>query len=320
MKILLLVQAEQRADHEPFYSAIQRCSDDCEIQRLTAEQQSDLRKYFSANVDVSKYDRIVFFLRFKKEIKQKKFIQTIPNLVILEHDACQNYMGGKYHGKFSEHYKALPWARVICSGFSVAKKLRSEGFDAAFVGKGYDSDTLRNLNSERSIELGFIGSINNKVYKQRRLLLEAIGRGEFLHVMRTHSRAEYVERLNEIRFFVCPDAGFGEYMQKTFEAMACGCVVLAYDQGDDENKALGFVDMENVVLFSSYDEFSEKLAVLRSNPVMAEQIAAAGQRLVEKNWTVHQMGQEFVKALMPALREKVFHKKLCGLLRSPAWR
>jgi hypothetical protein len=34
----------------------------------------------------------VFFLRFKQEIRQVAFIRTIPNLVILEHDAYQNYI------------------------------------------------------------------------------------------------------------------------------------------------------------------------------------------------------------------------------------
>lgn len=43
-------------------------------------------------MDVSRYDRILFFLRFKKEMRQVRFIRSVPNLVILEHDAYQNYI------------------------------------------------------------------------------------------------------------------------------------------------------------------------------------------------------------------------------------
>jgi hypothetical protein len=105
---------------------------------------------------VFRYDRIVFFLRFKQEIRQAGFIRSIPNLVILEHDAYQNYIPG----------------------------------------------------------------------------------GE-----------EYCATLNRIRFFVSADVGMGEYMIKNFEAMACGCVLLAFDQGAAENQALGFKGMVNVVFY-----------------------------------------------------------------------
>ncbi|PWQ88553.1 glycosyltransferase, partial [Enterococcus faecium] len=82
------------------------------------------------------------FLRFKQEIRQVAFIRTVPNLVILEHDAYQSYIPCKYTGKFSAHYRQLPWARVISSGYMVSERLRQEGFDAVFVPKGYDEQLL----------------------------------------------------------------------------------------------------------------------------------------------------------------------------------
>ena len=66
--------------------------------------------------------------------------------------------------------------------------------------------------------------------------------------------------LNRIRFFVSADIGMGEYMIKNFEAMACGCVLLAYDQGELENEALGFIDMHNIVLYRRLDELRDKLS------------------------------------------------------------
>jgi len=132
MKVLFLVQKDQRAILDRLYDGVAaHC--ECDLRWLSSEEQRNLRSYFRREVDVSRYDRIVFFLRFKQEIRQVGFIRTIPNLVILEHDAYQNYIPCKYTGKFSAHYRRLPWARVISSGFVVTDRLGSEGFDAVFV-------------------------------------------------------------------------------------------------------------------------------------------------------------------------------------------
>lgn len=227
-------------------------------------------------MDVSRYDRILFFLRFKKEMRQVRFIRSVPNLVILEHDAYQNYIPCKYTGKFSAHYRRLPWARVISSGHTVSERLRQEGFDAVFVPKGYDQTLLHDLGLARDIELGFVGSTGSVAYSGRKALLDELGGVENLLVTKTKSGEEYLRTLNRIRFFVSADVGMGEYMIKNFEAMACGCVLLAYDQGERENEALGFRDMENIVLYRSVADIQEKLAILRLDTALAERIARSG--------------------------------------------
>ena len=87
----------------------------------------------------------------------------------------------------------------------------------------------------------------------------------------------------------------GEYMIKNFEAMACGCILLAYRQGEGEEEALGFSDMNNIVLYSSIAELREKLAQLRANPERAEQIAHAGQDLVTTRYTFEAIGKIIVE-------------------------
>lgn len=250
------------------------------------------------------YDRILFFLRFKKEIRQVRFIRSIPNLVILEHDAYQNYIPGKYQGAFSRHYRRLPWARVISSGYQVVRRLRAEDVDAVFVAKGYDQELLHDLGRPRDIELGFAGSLKSIVYRERKAFLEALAQAEPLQVTRTNSGQEYLDLLNRIRCFVSADIGMGEYMIKNFEAMACGCVLFAYDQGEEENRALGFADMHNLVLYRSLDEFREKLGRLRADPALAECIAEAGRQLVESRFSFAELGRQIVEAMRPALRER----------------
>lgn len=206
MKVLFLVQKEQRAILDRLYDGIAaHC--ECDTRWLSSEEQADLRGYFRKHVDVSRYDRILFFLRFKKEMRQVRFIRSVPNLVILEHDAYQNYIPCKYTGKFSVHYRRLPWARVISSGHTVSERLRQEGFDAVFVPKGYDQTLLHDLGLARDIELGFVGSTGSVAYSGRKALLDELGGVENLLVTKTKSGEEYLRTLNRIRFFVSADVG-----------------------------------------------------------------------------------------------------------------
>lgn len=301
MKVLLLVQAEQRIILDRLYEGISHCCD-CDIRWLNDNQQRNLRAYFKEYINIGQYDRIVFFLRFKQEIRQVNFIKSVPNLVILEHDASQNYMKGKYNGKFSKHYRKLPWVRVVCSGFNVAQRLRAEGVDAVCVPKGYDQLLLEDKNYERDIELAFIGSIKSSAYHKRKVLLETLASIEKILITRTQSGDEYVAMLNRVRFFVSADVGIGEYMIKNFEAMACGCVLLAYNQGELENNALGFIDMENIVLYETIDELISKLNLLRNSPELAEKIAEAGKKLASEEYTFEKLGAKIVKAMEAPLR------------------
>lgn len=302
MKVLFLVQKDQRIILDRLYAAVAEHTD-CDLRWLDDNEQANLRGYF-AGIDTAAYDRILFFLRFKKEMRQVRFIRSVPNLVILEHDAYQNYIPGKYQGRFSRHYRALPWARILSSGVTVSHRLRAEGFDAVFVPKGYDETRLCNLGKPRDIELAFVGSTGHRVYRGRKAFLDELARREPLQVVRTASGEDYLAMLNRIRFFVSCDMGLGEYMIKNFEAMACGCVLLAYDQGAEENRALGLRDMENSVLYTDLAGLRQKLARLRAEPALAEAIAAAGQHLATERYTFGHIGQCITEALQPPLRPR----------------
>jgi len=304
VKVLFLVQKDQRAILDRLYDGI-AAECDCDIRWLSDDEQDNLRAYFREHVKVGQYDRILFFLRFKKEIRQVAFIRTLPNLVILEHDAYQNYIPCKYTGKFSEHYGKLPWARIITSGAVVTRRLRDEGFDAVFIPKGYDQALLSNEGSERDIELAFVGSLRSVAYSGRKAMLESLAKVENLVITRTKSGEEYRATLSRIRFFVSADVGMGEYMIKNFEAMACGCVLLAYDQGEEENRALGFVDLHNIVLYRDLDELRRKLQQLREQPELAERIARNGQQLAERDFTFDALGRAIVEAMRAPLRPHV---------------
>ena len=193
---------------------------------------------------------------------------------------------------------------MISSGYMVSERLRQEGFDTVFVPKGYDQALLRDLGRERDVELAFVGSTKSGAYSERKALLDELAKVEDLVVTRTNSGEDYCNTLNRIRFFVSADVGMGEYMIKNFEAMACGCVLLAWDQGEAENKALGFIDMENLVLYRNVDELRSKLAMLRSDPDLAARIASAGRALAEREYSFSRIGQRIVQALDKPLRDR----------------
>jgi glycosyltransferase involved in cell wall biosynthesis len=303
MKILMLVHKERRTILDRLYESI-AAQTDCDLRRIFKDEQSMLKRYFRDNVDVNCYDRIVLFdLRFKILMRQALFIRSIPNLVTVEFDAWQNYQPTQFQGKFSAHFHRLPAIRVLSSGYQVTKQLLAEGVDATFIPKGCYQDSLRNLNGERDIEIAFIGTTKSDGYQSRRNMLAAIKEKEpALQVLSTESGPAYCAMLNRIRFFITPDKEMGEYMIKNFEAMACGCVLCAFNQGEEENQALGFVDMENLVLFRNTEELSEKLQCLRADPARADHIAAAGQALVEREYTYARISERIVEALRPPLR------------------
>jgi glycosyltransferase involved in cell wall biosynthesis len=92
----------------------------------------------------------------------------------------------------------------------------------------------------------------------------------------------------------------GEYMIKNFEAMACGCVLLAYDQGEEENRALGLVDMHNVVLYDSIPVLQAKLRQLRDDPALAARIADNGRELATSRFSFAQVGRSIVEHMEPS--------------------
>ncbi|HSC74755.1 MAG TPA: glycosyltransferase [Pseudomonadales bacterium] len=303
MKLLFLVQKEQRVILDRLYDSIGRHAGECDIRWLDSAEQENLKHYFREQVNVDHYDCILFFLRFKKEMRQWRFIRTLPNLAILEHDAYQNYIPNKYAGKYARHYHRMPWVRVLSSGAHVTQRLQQENIDAVFIPKGYDQALIQNLHQPRTMELGFVGSLKSGVYQQRKTFLESLADTEKMEIVRTKSGQDYVDKLNSIRFFISADIGMGEYMIKNFEAMAAGCVLFGWRQGNGEEQALGFRDMENIVLYSSMEECREKIAQLRADPALADRIAAAGQALVEQQYSFEALGRKTAEALAVPLRK-----------------
>lgn len=301
MKVMLLVMDEQRVILDRLYDIFSRSCQDCKVFRLTKQQQMHLGP-FLASVDYQTFDRIVIFSRIKRLAPQLGTLSCIPGLVFLEHDAYQNYMSGsKYKGAYSRLYRRLPWCRVLVSGAVVARRMQEEGIDAVFVSKGYDDAMLKNLQQPRDIPAGFLGSLKSSEYSQRKELLQTLAARTGMLVTRTASGAEYLNMLNRIRVFVSADIGMGEFMIKNFEAMACGCVLMAWSQGE-EDRLLGFEHMHNVVFYHSVDDAVAKLKQLQEDPALADRIALNGQRFAEQRYSFERVGQHLAQEVEREMR------------------
>ncbi|TWC16565.1 MULTISPECIES: glycosyltransferase [unclassified Pseudomonas] len=301
MKVMLLVMDEQRVILDRLYEVVQENCDDCIIYRLNKQQQMNLGR-FLASVNHENFDRVVIFFRVKRLVRQLKVLKCVPGLIFLEHDAYQNYMNeSKYKGVYSRLYRRLPSCRALVSGALLARRMQAEDIDAVFVSKGYDERMLRNTGKERDIPIGFLGSLKSTEYAQRKALLESLARRTGMLVARTNSGSEYLETLNRIKIFVSADLGMGEFMIKNFEAMACGCVLLAWSQGE-EDELLGFRDMENVVFYRSEEEAVQKLELLQRDLELATRIAHNGQAFAESQYSFARVGQTLAAEIQREMR------------------
>lgn len=292
---------EQRVILDRLYEIVQQNCDECVVYRLSKQQQMNLGPFLTS-VNYPNFDRVVIFSRLKRLTRQLSVLKCIPGLVFLEHDAYQNYMpDSKYCRAYSRLYSRLPSARALVSGAVVARRMQAENIDAVFVSKGYDEQMLRNTGGDRDVPIGFLGSLKSTEYAQRKKVLQSLAQRTGMLVTRTKSGAEYLETLNRIKIFVSADIGMGEFMIKNFEAMACGCVVLAWSQGEEDG-LLGFQDMHNTVFYHSEDEAVEKLKLLQSDPVLASRIASNGQAFAESQYSFARVGRTLAAEIQREMR------------------
>jgi glycosyltransferase involved in cell wall biosynthesis len=295
MRVLVLTAAERLPDLTTLYDDLARrvCLD---VRRLTKNQQRNVRKSLGG-LDLSEFQRIILDLPFKNVYRQTGYLARLNGLLVYEEDACQNYLSrSRWRGTFSRFYRCLPQASILVTGAGVAARLQAEGFNVRFMAKGYDPLRLFVEPAERDIELGFIGRTTSDTYSERKLLLEQLAAAEPLQLLRTAPGEPYRQMLNRIRLFISADVGLGEYMAKNFEAMACGCVVLAWRQVAEET-AIGLRDGEHLLLYSSLAELRGHIANLRNDPHLAQRIADAGRTFVETHHGYNHLAEQIAGLL-----------------------
>ena len=302
MKVLLIFKADTPIPLEPMWAALGR---HCELERV-AFTDKDLEDYASAlgRLDFRGYDRVLLDQNLRRIGAQYPALRTVPNLVFLDHDACQHFLpDSRWHRKYDVVFRDIGHLRVLVPNRTCELAFRAAGLDAAYLPKCYNPEHISCLGQPRDIEFGHIGRVKNRIYAQRRKLLARARHSCEVQMLRTEDGdfAGYNLLLNRIRFFISADIGYNEYMFKNFEAMAAGCVLVAKRQPAIEQEALGFVDMENLVLYDDDGELTAKMLLLRKEPQRADEIAERGRRLVKSRHTMTQRGEELFRLLQPGI-------------------
>ena len=249
-----------------------RDSENTTVEILNKKDQSQLKSVFK-KLKADNYQVVILDLPFKRTHKQTSTLRSIPKLCIYEEDACQDRIeSSKWHGKFTRFYHKIPHARVIFTGYQTYQHFSDRNVDAHFVGKGFNHKQIRNTGTERDIEAAFVGRLSSGAYAERANLVKSLVDYDLIQQLRC-APEDYNHLLNRIKVFVSADIGLGEYMAKNFEAMAAGCVVLAYEQGKGEEDAQGLIEGENIVLYKDQQDAIAKLAMLKANPQLVSKIS-----------------------------------------------
>ena len=300
MKTLVVSTDGKLMVTRPLWAAARQFFD---FDHVEVTREHGLEAYFN-EADFSGYDRVIADTNLRRLGRRYQCLKRAPGLVVFDHDVCQNNVRtSEWYRRYPAVLRDLGEVRIIVSGSALAELLQEEGIDACYLPKGYDDTVIQPVDTPRTEDCAFVGRVKNKVYKARKRFLlrqEKLGK---VALLRAEPGEAYNRLLNQIRFFVSGDIGFGEYMIKNFEAMAAGCVLVAWRQPPQEQQALGFVEGENVLLYSSEAELHDKLTWLHANPDKADAIARAGQRLVSQQHTWTERARCFPALLAPAIRE-----------------
>ncbi|MBS9778214.1 MAG: hypothetical protein KGV50_05560 [Gammaproteobacteria bacterium] len=313
MKILLLVNEANEKAHADFFSGLHREIGSVDLRRLSPIEQTKLKLYFSKNIDVTRYDRIVFSIDFDNLRKNVKFIQSLSRLVFLDFDNHFEALRDEGKDKYFDFYKRVPWARIILTSNMVAKKYNQAGLNSIFIARGFSLNGAVSSLPQRKI--------TKELHQKREDFLSCIALKNMpLTVTNDYAFAEVFgcvekekalfvgEELREYKLFIFPDIGFGEYDDKVFKAMSQGDIVFAFDQGRDENSALGFDNMQNIILFSSFEELEKKIASITSFPKQMLRIAKEGESLVKSKYQYYDLGVATAKEIAKKIRKAEDYK------------
>ncbi|MVV48432.1 glycosyltransferase family 1 protein [Pseudomonas sp. PB120] len=300
MKLLIVSRQQRARSFDTLFAGLCAQFSDVEIHKLEKAEVHNIKSYL-ARVDLTQYDRVLFDIPLRRIGPACKALRSIQGLIFYEEDACQELVAeSKYTEQFSKDFALLSNARIVVTSYFIRDYLIAKGIDAYCIPKAFDDSTLKNLDTPRDIALAFIGRTKSQVYNERRSLLESMAKRFAMQTLRTETPQEYLNLLNRIAVFISADIGFNEYMAKNFEAMACGCLLLAKRQ-PSEDQALGLIDMHNVVHYDTLEEAADKYQQLQNDPALLEQIARNGLDLVNSRHALSLRVPDFVAVIkLPA--------------------
>lgn len=317
LRFLVLKAAGRRPDNKFFYECLGRFVS-VDVVEVNREDQTKLKRFLrKKGVDCKKYTGVVLDLFFRKIYKQSSFLNTLPNLYLIEEDVCQNFLEDScWYGRFEEFYSKIEQFKLLLTNCRAVSYFYSKGVDCHYIQKGYDDSMIMDFFGDRDIEFGFAGHLNSTVYGKREKILNELSEKINLKILSANPGIEYASLLNRIKYFVSADAGFDEYMIKNYEALGAGCILCAFRQGGEVEELLGFIDMENVILYSSCEELLHKLDLVKRLG-MDLTIQKAGKVLAKKRFGYSVLASKMKDFFYsPPKKNRMYKKGWVGFFKS----
>lgn len=295
---LILGMDHRRPDFHHVYNQVKN---HCDAELITLNKRQ-LRRFpeLLKKIPLEQYQGVWFDIGFKYMHQATSEINRCQYAVFYEEDAVQDALDGSpWKNQFSEFYRKIERYTLFTTGISASQSLSQKGINSKISIKGYDPEQIfRDCRIEKKIPAGFIGSTNASVYRERKQLIE------YLQAQNALTACEHVkygkpyrQLLNRIQVFVSADIGLSEYMAKNFEAMACGCVLLAYRQNNGEEERLGLIHGENCFLYKDQYETLAILRMLESDQDLLNRVASAGRELAEAQFSFDRIAKDISDAL-----------------------
>lgn len=202
-------------------------------------------------INAEQYDEKNWVPRLDK-IKTKKFLWCID----AHCKGLASYLKTYQEGKYNLILQATPDFLVM---------------DSVWLPNCYDDTLIQNKNLEKKYDVGFCGNINN--------------RAEHISLLKSNFNFkldefiigdDMVDSINSYKIHFNANISI-DINYRNFETIGCGtCLTTSYNR---HYKKLGFIDMENCIIYNHKDEMVDKIKTVLNNDVLRLKIEHSGLKL-----------------------------------------
>jgi len=202
-------------------------------------------------------EAIIWFVGFKHlRRKQIDWGNFTGKRILFDLDVCQNYDCGitcnsPYKGKWPIVFSRQKFDLLICTGKKTTERLIEEGINAYWVPKAFSGKIFYDKETNREKEICYYG----RMYPERKVMKDFL----IKHKCNVERIYCFYFSLNDFlnEYKICTIYNGIEPMIKQFETAASGCV--PFCNAIPELSDLGFIDGENMVSYSTFEELLEKI-------------------------------------------------------------
>ncbi len=177
----------------------------------------------------------------------------------------------------------------------VADARRWSGIEANWLPYACDPEVHRAGTSARDLDIGFVGSLGKTHRRRERLLADLSRRYKLNDYRRRYLPAEMSQVYGRSKLVVNFTTPWQDLNMRTFEAMACGAMLLTPQEVDGQADV--FRSGEHLVTCATDEDLRQKIEHYLRHEEERARIAAAGQQLVTASHTYDRRVERILQAV-----------------------